>query len=265
MVELALSAEDRGFDGFFVWDHVLRPGAPPVAIADPWVVLAAVAAATSRIRLGPMVTPLARRRPQVVARQAITLDRLSVGRCVLGLGLGVDSGGELSRFGEVVDPLERGRLLDEGADLLAALFTGAEVHHAGAHFVADGVALAPLAVQRPRVPMWFAARAGAVRPARRAARFDGMFAIDVDADGLSALVDVVLAARGSLDGFDVAARLEPGRVLAPAGGAGAGRLDASPSGLEDLARRGVSWAMWSFQPGEAVGDVAEFVAAGPPG
>ena len=58
---LAQRTEEAGFDGFFVWDHVAWR-APIRAVADPWVVLSAVAAVTSRLVLGPMVTPLARRR-----------------------------------------------------------------------------------------------------------------------------------------------------------------------------------------------------------
>ncbi|HKY65400.1 MAG TPA: LLM class flavin-dependent oxidoreductase, partial [Acidimicrobiales bacterium] len=114
LVRLAVRAEQRGWDGVFLWDHVVYR--PPVAAAtDPWIALAAIAAATERVQLGPMVTPLARRRPWIVARQAVALDHLSGGRFVLGLGLGLDSsGGELSRFGEQTDDRRRAAMLDEG-------------------------------------------------------------------------------------------------------------------------------------------------------
>jgi alkanesulfonate monooxygenase SsuD/methylene tetrahydromethanopterin reductase-like flavin-dependent oxidoreductase (luciferase family) len=88
VVELAKSAEAAGWDGFFLWDHILAvPGMP---VADSWITMAAVAQATARMRLGMLVTPLARRRPWVVAREAATLDRLSKGRLVVGVGLGDD-------------------------------------------------------------------------------------------------------------------------------------------------------------------------------
>src|ERR671917_2564717 len=124
LARLAARAEARGWDGVFVFDHVLyRP--PVVAATDPWIALAAMAVATERIELGPMVTPLARRRPWIVARQAVAIDQLSGGRVVLGLGLGLDtSGGELSRFGEEVDDRRRGGLLDEGVGVLARLLSG---------------------------------------------------------------------------------------------------------------------------------------------
>src|SRR5947209_8577268 len=105
VAELAAETEAAGWDGFFVWDHVLYR--PPVrALADPWVTLAAVAAATERVTIGPLVTPLARRRPHQLARETVTLDRLSGGRLVLGVGLGSQRTGEFApeRFGEEGDP-----------------------------------------------------------------------------------------------------------------------------------------------------------------
>src|SRR5690348_8869880 len=113
VAELAAEAEANGWDGFFVWDHI-RYSAPTRAVADPWVTLAAIATATRRVRLGPMVTPLSRRRVHKLARETVTLDRLSGGRLVLGAGLGSDRHGELAPFGDVEDPRERARLLDEG-------------------------------------------------------------------------------------------------------------------------------------------------------
>src|SRR5687768_4174843 len=137
VVDLARAAEAGGWDGFFTWDHVVRPHEPErVVAADPWILLAAVATVTDRIRLGPMVTPLARRRPQKVARESVTLDHLSGGRLTLGVGLGVDSGGELARFGELDDPRERAGAYDEALALLRELWSGEEVDHHGEHYTA---------------------------------------------------------------------------------------------------------------------------------
>ncbi|CAN5663405.1 LLM class flavin-dependent oxidoreductase [soil metagenome] len=245
MVELAVAAEEHGWDALFLWDHVLRPATEPADIADVWVTLAAVAAATTTIRLGPMVTPVVRRRPHKLAREAVTLDHLSAGRLTLGLGLGVDNAGELSRFGELVEVRARGDALDEGAELLVSLWSGEEVHHRGTHFTADGVRFLPRPVQQPRIPLWFAARGDARRPVRRAARYDGLFPIEVDADGLARMAELVVAERGSLDGFDIA-------VLAVAG-----------TDLDALAARGATWAMRSFQPGETSADVLAAIESGP--
>ena len=245
MIDLAVAAEETGWDGLFLWDHVLRPPEEATRIADVWVQLAGVAARTSRIRIGPMVTPVVRRRPQKLAREAVTLDHLSGGRLTLGLGLGVDHSGELSRFGELVDEKQRGAVLDEGADLLVRLWSGEEVVHRGDAFRADGVTFLPRPLQSPRIPVWLAARGAALKPVRRAARFDGLFPIEVDADGLARMLEVVAAERGSLDGFDVAVLAHPGVDL-PA-----------------LEARGATWAMWSFLPGEPAAEVLEFIQAGP--
>jgi len=245
MLDLAVTAESTGWDGIFLWDHILRPAHEPQEIADVWVMLAAMATVTTSIRLGPMVTPVVRRRPQKLAREAVTVDHLSGGRLTIGLGLGVDTSGELSKFGEVVDAKTRGDILDEGAGLLVQLWSGEDVQHRGTHFVAEGVRLLPRPLQRPSIPLWLAARGEARRPVRRAARFDGLFPIEVDPDGLARMLDVVAAERGSLDGFDVAIVAHPGADV-PA-----------------MAERGATWAMWAFQPGDGPTDIAPFLERGP--
>lgn len=205
LTEVAVTAEQAGWDGLFVWDHVWRPPDRAPTVGDAWIALAAIAVQTSRLRIGPMVVPLARRRPQKVARESVALDRLSGGRLTLGVGLGVDTGGELGRFGEVTDPKERGVVLDEALDLLVQLWSGEEVHHAGAHFTADAVRFLPTALQTPRIPVWGAARGDSGdAPLRRAAKLDGVFPVGASIEQLRRMVDVIGAERGSLDGFDVA-------------------------------------------------------------
>jgi alkanesulfonate monooxygenase SsuD/methylene tetrahydromethanopterin reductase-like flavin-dependent oxidoreductase (luciferase family) len=105
VARLAARAEEVGWHGFFVWDHV-NWRAPITSVADPWITLAAIATATESLTFGPMVTPLARRRPVKVARETATLDRLSGGRLVLGAGLGEDRfGNEFSKTGDELDAL----------------------------------------------------------------------------------------------------------------------------------------------------------------
>lgn len=174
LVELARVAEAAGWDGFFLWDHVIRrpPWQPMV---DPWVCLAAVATATERLQLGPMVTPLARRRVQVVARQATTLDHLSAGRLRLGVGLGAPDD-EFTRFGESADPRRRAHLLDESLELLAALWSGEPVSFRGPHLLALDVRFRPRPVHGT-VPIWVAGGWPNRAPFRRAARFDGVWPV----------------------------------------------------------------------------------------
>jgi alkanesulfonate monooxygenase SsuD/methylene tetrahydromethanopterin reductase-like flavin-dependent oxidoreductase (luciferase family) len=206
VTELAVAAEDRGWDGFFLWDHV-RYRAPTRAIADVWVALAAVAAATDRIRLGPMVTPLSRRRVHKVARETATLDLLSHGRLTVGVGLGSDRNGELEPFGEVVDPRERARLLDEGLERLAGYWGGE---------------FEPLPVQRPHPPIWVAARWPNRRPVRRAARWDGLFPIDLPGpEAVSQLADEVRSQRDTNEPFDLVIEIPAGDDPEPWAAAGA--------------------------------------------
>lgn len=247
MVEVARAAEAAGWEGVFLWDHVLRSPDEVADIADVWITLAAMAAATSRIRLGPMVTPLSRRRIAPVVRQTTTLDRLSGGRLTMGVGLGVDGGGELTRFGEVVDPRTRAEILDEAASVLAAAWAGEHVEHHGRHLTVDGVTFSPRPVQQPRIPLWCAARGSALRPVRRAARYDGLFLIEAAVADLERALDEVRSIRGGdLDGFDTAVSVSP--------------LD-DPA-LVDVP--GVTWAMHSFAPVETLADVLDYAQGGPP-
>src|SRR4051794_37552404 len=123
LTELAVRAEATGWDGFFLWDHVdYRP--PVSALADPWICMAAIAVVTERIRIGPLITPPARRRIHKLARETVTLDRLSGGRLIFGAGLGSDNSGEVSKFGEEADARTPAALLDDGLDRLAAYSAG---------------------------------------------------------------------------------------------------------------------------------------------
>jgi alkanesulfonate monooxygenase SsuD/methylene tetrahydromethanopterin reductase-like flavin-dependent oxidoreductase (luciferase family) len=203
---LAARAETAGWDGFFVWDHVAYR-APTRAVADPWVTLSAIASATERLRIGPLVTPISRRRVHKLARETATLDLLSGGRLTLGIGLGSDNNGELEPFGEVIDPRERARLLDDGVAALAAFWDGG---------------FEPMPLQRPRIPVWVAGRWPRKRPIERAARWDGFFPIDLTGpEALAEIADTVRGLRGDLDGFDLIVTNPPGTDPAPWEAAGA--------------------------------------------
>jgi alkanesulfonate monooxygenase SsuD/methylene tetrahydromethanopterin reductase-like flavin-dependent oxidoreductase (luciferase family) len=223
LADLAVEAEDAGWDGFFVWDHLLY-GPPVEAIADPWTCCAAIAVRTTRLRFGPMVTPLSRRRPHVLARQAATLDRLSEGRLVLGFGLGDDGEvGELSRFGEETEPRVRAAQLDEGLDLLRELLSGGRVDHDGVHFAARDVRFLPTPARPEGIPFWIGGRFPNRAPLCRAARFDGAFVISLPGpEGLAQVREAVAGAReNDLGGFDVVVELPPGDDPGPWAAAGA--------------------------------------------
>jgi alkanesulfonate monooxygenase SsuD/methylene tetrahydromethanopterin reductase-like flavin-dependent oxidoreductase (luciferase family) len=175
VARVAAAAEEAGWDGLFVWDHVVhsKQQRRGQAFGDPWMLLTAAALATSRIKLGPLVTPVARRRPEQLARQVATLDGLSGGRVIFGAGLGGPIDDEFGSFGDTTDPKVLAERLDEGLDLMAAYWSGDRVDHTGKHYRADDVELLPATVQRPHPPVWIAGYWPRKAPMRRAARWDG--------------------------------------------------------------------------------------------
>jgi alkanesulfonate monooxygenase SsuD/methylene tetrahydromethanopterin reductase-like flavin-dependent oxidoreductase (luciferase family) len=231
LARLAERAEARGWEGFFLWDHVAYR-APVGAVADPWVGLAAIACATSRLRIGPLVTPLSRRRVQKLARETVTLDQLSGGRLTLGVGLGVENNNELEPFDEVVDPRARARLLDDRLERLEAFWGGG---------------FQPRPVQHPRIPVWVAGRWPNRRPLRRAARWEGFFPIDLPGpDALRELAAEVGELRsGGREDFDVIVDIAP----------------------EDDARRweaaGATWVLTGFGSGPREAEVRARIELGP--
>ena len=224
---LCAEAEEAGWDGAFVWDQV-RWHEPVVDVADPQITLAAIASATERIRLGPMVTPLARRRPAKVARETATLDRLSDGRLTLGVGLGSDRfAREYSITGEEVDDRRRAGMLDEALEILQAAWSGDLVQHRGEHYTVDAMRFLPRPVQRPGPPIWAAGFYGNTRPLRRAIRYHGFFPVGIEHPDQLAEVVATLGqlrreeGRDATEPFDVAVELEPGSDPEPFATAGA--------------------------------------------
>ena len=183
VAKLAEAAEQAGWDGLFVWDHVVhdksaRRGQP---FGDPWMLLTAAALATSRIRIGTLLTPVARRRCEQLARQVSTLDSLSDGRVTFAAGLGGPIEDEYGSFGETTDPVVLAERLDEGLALLQRYWSGEAVNHHGRHYQVRDVTLLPASVQRPRPPVWIGGFWPHRRPIRRAARWDGVVPLFTDA------------------------------------------------------------------------------------
>jgi len=253
VTELAREADDAGWDGFFLWDHVTWDpawgGTPP--IADPWLCLAAAAMVTSRVRLGPLVTPLVRRRAQKVAREVATLDHLSGGRAVFGVGLGTDY--DYQAFGEPLGA--RGARLDEALDVLEGLLTGEAVDHDGPHLQVHSPPSLPRPVQE-RVPIWVGGWWPNPAPFVRAARFDGVVPGKVGHEqGAELTVDDLAAIRvtvGRTDGYDYVV---------------SGRTD-SPTDTEALhawADAGATWWIEALHPFMGQADAMRArLRAGPP-
>ena len=169
----AAAAEGAGWDAVFVEDYIVYQNHQDWPAYDPWVVLAAMAAATSQIRLGTMVTPLARRRPWKLARETVTLDHLSQGRLTLCAGSGDPADLSYAAFGEQTRTSARASLLDEALDVLTGLWSGQPFRYDGQHFQVTEVTLLPRPVQQPRIPVWIGGAFPNPGPMRRAARWDG--------------------------------------------------------------------------------------------
>lgn len=176
LVQLARAADESGWDGVFLWDHLLIDRAGRLPVADSWTAVIAILAGTRRIRCGPLVVPLAQRHPWKVARETTTADQLSGGRLVVGVGLGASADTDFAAFGLDSDLAARARRVDESLAMLDQLWSGREINHRGDHFRLDRVTFLPPPVQRPRIPVWIAATwpTAGRGPLIRAARWDGI-------------------------------------------------------------------------------------------
>lgn len=207
LAELAHDAETAGWDGFFLWDHIFfDPTFHP--IADPWVALAAVALSTQRMRIGTMITPIARRRPWKLARETVSVDRLSNGRLTLGVGLGDPVQWDFGFFDEMTDSKTRARRLDEGLDILTGLWSAQPFSYQGDQYNIKEVTFRPTPVQSPRIPIWVGGWWPNKPPLRRAARWDGVYALkgngEITPDEWRELLAYVQKYRTSTAPFDAA-------------------------------------------------------------
>jgi alkanesulfonate monooxygenase SsuD/methylene tetrahydromethanopterin reductase-like flavin-dependent oxidoreductase (luciferase family) len=207
---LAADAEATGWDGLFVWDHVTFIKDWNLEIGDPWIILTAAALATQRIRLGTMVTPVPRRRPSKLARETVTLDRLSGGRLVLGVGLGSPPEDEYGTFGEKTDTGTLAGRLDEGLEVLTGLWSGRPFSFHGQHYKVADVTFRPTPLQQPRIPVWVAGTWPGKGPFRRAARWDGVVPMKLTEEPeplapgeVAQVVEAVRAHRPDQEPFEV--------------------------------------------------------------
>ena len=241
---LARLAEAAGWDAFFLEDYVCYRGLPAY---DPWVCLAAIAAATTRIRLGTTVTPLSRRRPWELAAQAVAVDHLSAGRLILGAGSGAADDPVFTAVGTPMTAPERAARLDEGLHILTALWTGTAVRHRGRCYRIDGLKMPATPVQRPRIPIWIGGDLRRPGVRRRLTQWDGACVYReraLDPADVSDIAALIRAAGRDLAGYDIKVSGNTGRL---AGFAAAGAT---------------WWGRW-IPPGRP-DDTRQIVADGPP-
>jgi alkanesulfonate monooxygenase SsuD/methylene tetrahydromethanopterin reductase-like flavin-dependent oxidoreductase (luciferase family) len=171
--DFAALAEDAGWDAVLLEDYLVYQNRQDIPTYDPWIALAVMATRTSHLRIGTEVTPLARRRPWKLARETVTLDHLSAGRLILGVGLGVGTDVDHAHFHEESNAARRAARLDEGLEVLVGLWSGAPFGFSGAHFMVGETTFLPKPVQQPRIPIWIGGGYPNTGPVRRALRWDG--------------------------------------------------------------------------------------------
>lgn len=202
--ELAREAEEAGWDGVFYWDGICIG---EMETYDPWVVMAAMAMRTERVRIGAILTPPARRRQWKLARETMTLDHLSGGRLVLPVGLGTLDDGGFSKVGEPTDRKVRAELLDESLEILTGLWSGEPFGYKGVHYRLDEMSFLPPTVQRPRIPIWVVGAWPSRKSMNRALRYDGLLAYTtsgtVSPDDVRAMKAYIEEHRAEAGPFDI--------------------------------------------------------------
>jgi alkanesulfonate monooxygenase SsuD/methylene tetrahydromethanopterin reductase-like flavin-dependent oxidoreductase (luciferase family) len=257
LADLAYEAEDAGWDGFFIWDHMqTRPNGP---VADPWIALAAIAMKTARIRIGALVTPLPRRRPWKFARETATLDQLSGGRLIVGVGIGGDFWGEYSAFDELPDDKTHAAMLDEALDVVTGLWSGQRFSYEGTHYTIHDAQFLPTPAQSPRIPIWVAGVLPHKAPLRRASRWDGYYPIHgdgsrIELEEVSEMLTAICQERSSEAPFDVVV----------AGYVGNMPTDEARELLCAYAGTGVTWWQEGFLPNDSIAAVRARIHQGPP-
>ena len=153
ILERTLAAEAAGFDSVWLMDHLAAPAAPEHDTFEGWTLAAALAARTTTIRVGHLVTCDPFRHPAVLAKMAATVDVISGGRLELGIGWG-SVPEELETYGIGVGPPRvRAARLAESLEVLDLMFGGERFDFTGEHFTLQGAIGRPAPVQSPRPPV----------------------------------------------------------------------------------------------------------------
>jgi alkanesulfonate monooxygenase SsuD/methylene tetrahydromethanopterin reductase-like flavin-dependent oxidoreductase (luciferase family) len=263
LADLAHIAEEAGWDGVFLPDALQMVGAEDLDTSDPWISLAAIAMQTERVTIGPIVAAPARYRPWQLARQATTLDHLSGGRLVLGIGLGDAYDRAFAAFHEEPDLRKRAAMLDESLEIIDGLWRGEPFQHDGEHYLVDEIAFQPRPLQRPRIPIWVGWKWPNQKPLQRAARWDGAvpFAMDGDEyldlnpDQIREVATDLKGRRSGKEPFDIVAY---GSLLASS------QDTSTRDDLQAKADAGTTWLIEFIGPEHDTAALRTAIADGPP-
>jgi len=257
-IELAILSENNGWEGFFLWDHIFLSSNKTLPVLDPWIILSALAVKTKRIKLGTTVTPLARRRPWIVAKEVTTLDHLSKGRIILGVGLGNDP--EFSDFGENTNPLIRSEKLDESLHILRGLWANEPFKFNGKHFNIKEVDFFPKPFQE-KIPIWVGGNWPYKKPFQRAAHHDGIFPLKAGSDDALSpseykeIIKYIKYYRSSLDSYD---------IVKPFISTGLDKED-DWSFNNNFLDIGITWFVELIYPGrDSLDNIKKIISRGPP-
>lgn len=207
LIEIAVEAEQAGWEGFFLWDHMAFMEGRDISVLDPWICLAGVALKTKKIKIGTLITPIPRRRPWKLARETASLDHLSNGRLILGVGIGAPDY-DFTTFGEDFDAKTRAKKLDEGLDIITGLWAGEEFSYEGDYYQVKNVKFLPTPVNG-QIPIWVAGMWPHKKPFIRGSRFNGVCPIsanwpqELTPNDVSDIKDFIFKNRDNSGMFDI--------------------------------------------------------------
>ncbi|MHA1219089.1 MAG: LLM class flavin-dependent oxidoreductase [Candidatus Heimdallarchaeaceae archaeon] len=258
LVEMAILAEESGWDGFFIWDIILSSRDPVLPVIDPWITLTAVAAKTEKLIIGTTVTPLPRRRPWRVARETVSLDHFSNGRLILGVGLGYDPEVEFGAFGEETNSRIRAKKLDESLEILQKLWSGKPFSYKGEHYEIKDVSFKPEPLQTPRIPIWGAGSWPNKKPFMRAANLDGVIPFNnetmyPEVNEMKEIIEFISEYRDVKTNFDIVAYGKTSGI----------DIEKSKEIIREFANIGITW--WTEDINlKTKEEVLKRIQAGPP-
>ena len=206
LCEMASAAEKSGWDGFFLWDHLVEWD-KRLPLSDSLTTIAAIAMKTNRIRIGTTLSPVPRYKPWDFARRTATLDHISNGRLILSVGLGAPESCDYQRFGEDPNYHVLAEKLDESLRVVTGLWSGNKFSFRGKHYKVGPSIFLPSPKQTPRIPIWVGGFWPRPGPFKRAAKWDGVLPLRVperllEPKDLREIASFIQEHRSSMKDFD---------------------------------------------------------------